>query len=97
MKNSTIELPTIDLRLDAVPLQVAMQTLMWLQEDVYLLGEGKIQRVNPGAVPPPTVHDPSTLLRFYILHCVAVPLLASVLIALHFWRVRKDGGISGPL
>ena len=40
---------------------------------------------------------PSTLLRFYILHCVAVPLLASVLMALHFWRVRKDGGISGPL
>ncbi|MCZ6678780.1 MAG: cytochrome b N-terminal domain-containing protein [Candidatus Poribacteria bacterium] len=44
-----------------------------------------------------TIVGPSTLLRFYILHCVAVPLLASVLIALHFWRVRKDGGISGPL
>jgi quinol-cytochrome oxidoreductase complex cytochrome b subunit len=42
------------------------------------------------------VSDP-TLLRFYILHCVAVPILASVLMALHFWRVRKDGGISGPL
>ena len=44
-----------------------------------------------------TIVGPSTLLRFYILHCVAVPLLASVLMALHFWRVRKDGGISGPL
>ena len=42
------------------------------------------------------VSDP-TLLRFYILHCVGVPILASVLMALHFWRVRKDGGISGPL
>ncbi len=38
-----------------------------------------------------------TLNRFYILHCVALPVLASVLMAIHFWRVRKDGGISGPL
>jgi quinol-cytochrome oxidoreductase complex cytochrome b subunit len=36
------------------------------------------------------------LIRFYVLHCVAIPLLAVVLIAVHFWRVRKDGGISGP-
>ena len=39
----------------------------------------------------------NTLLRFYVLHCVAVPLAAALLIAVHFWRVRKDGGISGPL
>src|SRR5262245_54603615 len=38
-----------------------------------------------------------TLLRFYVLHCVAIPLAAALLIAVHFWRVRKDGGISGPL
>ncbi len=38
-----------------------------------------------------------TLLRFYVLHCLAVPFLAVVLMAVHFWRVRKDGGISGPL
>lgn len=38
-----------------------------------------------------------TLNRFYILHCVAIPLAVAVLIAVHFWRVRKDGGISGPL
>jgi len=37
------------------------------------------------------------LLRFYVLHCVGLPLVASVLMAVHFWRVRKDGGISGPL
>ena len=37
------------------------------------------------------------LLRFYVLHCVAIPLGAGVLMAIHFWRVRKDGGISGPL
>ena len=39
----------------------------------------------------------STLLRFYVLHCIAVPVMAMVLMAVHFWRVRKDGGISGPL
>ena len=39
----------------------------------------------------------ATLNRFYILHCVAIPLVAAGLIAIHFWRVRKDGGISQPL
>jgi quinol-cytochrome oxidoreductase complex cytochrome b subunit len=39
----------------------------------------------------------STLLRFYVFHCVAVPLIMAFLIAVHFWRVRKDGGISAPL
>jgi cytochrome b6 len=39
----------------------------------------------------------TTLLRFYVLHCVGVPLIAAVLMAVHFWRIRKDGGISGPL
>ena len=37
------------------------------------------------------------LLRFYVLHCVGLPLAIGVLMAVHFWRVRKDGGISGPL
>lgn len=39
----------------------------------------------------------ATLLRFYVLHCVFIPLVAATLMAIHFWRVRKDGGISGPL
>ena len=38
-----------------------------------------------------------TLNRFYVLHCVAIPLLAALGMAVHFWRIRKDGGISGPL
>jgi len=37
------------------------------------------------------------LLRFYVLHCVGLPLGIAVLMAVHFWRVRKDDGISGPL
>jgi cytochrome b6 len=38
----------------------------------------------------------ATLLRFYVLHCVAVPFLMAFVLAVHFWRVRKDGGLSGP-
>ncbi len=39
----------------------------------------------------------NALLRFYVLHCVFIPVIAITLIAVHFWRIRKDGGISGPL
>jgi quinol-cytochrome oxidoreductase complex cytochrome b subunit len=39
----------------------------------------------------------ATLLRFYVLHCIAVPFIAMIFMAVHFWRIRKDGGISGPL
>jgi len=35
----------------------------------------------------------NALLRFYVLHCVTLPLAAVVLIAVHFWRIRKDGGL----
>ncbi len=38
-----------------------------------------------------------TLNRFYVLHCVAIPLAAAFGMAIHFWRIRKDGGISGPM
>src|ERR1700693_5947360 len=37
------------------------------------------------------------LLRFYVLHCVGLPLGIAVLMAVHFWRVRKDGGSCGDL
>ena len=35
----------------------------------------------------------NALLRFYVLHCVILPLFAVIFIAVHFWRIRKDGGI----
>ena len=34
-----------------------------------------------------------TLVRFYVLHCIILPLFIVLLIALHFWRIRKDGGL----
>lgn len=37
-----------------------------------------------------------TLLRFYVLHCIVLPGFAAFLIALHFWRIRKDGGLARP-
>ena len=36
----------------------------------------------------------NALLRFYVLHCVILPLAAVVLIAVHFWRIQKDGGLT---
>jgi quinol-cytochrome oxidoreductase complex cytochrome b subunit len=35
----------------------------------------------------------NALLRFYVLHCVILPLVAIVFLAVHFWRIRKDGGL----
>jgi quinol-cytochrome oxidoreductase complex cytochrome b subunit len=37
----------------------------------------------------------NALLRFYVLHCVLLPLGMVLTIALHLWRVRKDGGLAG--
>lgn len=36
------------------------------------------------------------LVRFYVLHVVILPGIISILIAIHFWRIRKDGGLSHP-
>ncbi|HLE81367.1 MAG TPA: cytochrome b N-terminal domain-containing protein, partial [Dehalococcoidia bacterium] len=38
------------------------------------------------------------LIRFYTLHVALLPLALIVLVSLHLWRVRKDGGLaaSGP-
>ena len=38
-----------------------------------------------------------TLLRWYALHVWLLPLALLIFVSIHFWRVRKDGGISGPM
>lgn len=38
----------------------------------------------------PELGEP-TLLRFYVLHCLALPALGLVLCMYHFWRIRRDG------
>jgi quinol-cytochrome oxidoreductase complex cytochrome b subunit len=67
-----------------------------------LLSIGDIQLVHSGsdvrfALLGGRFVGAGALLRFYILHCVAIPAAAVILMAVHFWRIRKDGGISGPL
>ena len=34
------------------------------------------------------------LLRFYVLHCVVVPFVMVLLMAVHFYRVRRNGGVA---
>jgi quinol-cytochrome oxidoreductase complex cytochrome b subunit len=36
------------------------------------------------------------LLRFYVLHVAVLPGAITLLVAVHFWRIRKDGGLSRP-
>ena len=36
------------------------------------------------------------LLRFYVLHVAVLPLVLSTFVAVHFWRIRKDGGLAKP-
>src|SRR5215475_8770909 len=43
-----------------------------------------------------SIVDANALLRSYIWHCIGIPIVASIFMAVHFWRIRKDGGISGP-
>jgi hypothetical protein len=57
-----------------------------------------------GSTPPPAVGDfvkfmligdyqvgQNALIRFYTLHVVALPLVLAIFLAVHFWRIRKDG------
>ena len=57
--------------------------LLGKQVNILLLGDLEISQ--------------NTLIRFYTLHVIALPLVLSLLLAVHFWRVRQDGGISQPL
>ena len=57
-----------------------------------------------GSTPPPALGDfihfllvgdyavgQNALIRFYTLHVIGLPLLLSTFLAVHFWRIRKDG------
>ncbi len=36
------------------------------------------------------------LIRFYLLHVMILPIAIVLLMAVHFWRIRKDGGLARP-
>ncbi len=38
----------------------------------------------------------SALIRFYVLHVMVLPGVVTFLVAIHLWRVRKDGGLARP-
>lgn len=39
----------------------------------------------------------AALIRFYTLHVIGLPLAAAVFMVVHFWRIRRDGGMARPL
>ncbi len=39
----------------------------------------------------------AALIRFYTLHVIGLPLIAAVFMLVHFWRIRRDGGLARPL
>jgi len=42
------------------------------------------------------VVGPEALIRFYLFHVMILPLALVALMAVHFWRIRKDGGLVRP-
>ncbi len=36
------------------------------------------------------------LIRFYVLHVMVLPIAMCILLGVHFWRIRKDGGLTRP-
>ncbi|HSJ55241.1 MAG TPA: cytochrome b N-terminal domain-containing protein [Anaerolineae bacterium] len=58
---------------------------------VPLVGQGLSRLVLAG----PEVGQ-GALSNFYALHVAVLPALAAATLGYHFWRVRKDGGISRP-
>ena len=41
-----------------------------------------------------TIIGQNTLIRFYVLHVFFLPVVATVGIVWHMWRIRKDGGLA---
>ncbi len=39
----------------------------------------------------------AALSRFFMMHVIFLPVTLMVFLGLHFWRIRKDGGISRPV
>jgi quinol---cytochrome c reductase cytochrome b subunit, bacillus type len=39
----------------------------------------------------------AALIRFYTFHVLLLPLAAAIFMAVHFWRIRRDGGLARPL
>ncbi|QQR75367.1 MAG: cytochrome b N-terminal domain-containing protein [Holophagales bacterium] len=60
-----------------------------IASSVPLVGESMRELLLGGR----TIEQP-TLIRFYVLHVIALPGLLGILFLYHMWRVRKDGGLA---
>jgi quinol-cytochrome oxidoreductase complex cytochrome b subunit len=59
------------------------------------------QYVDPGGLMKVILLGSSTvgedaLVRFNLFHVILLPLILTLLLGVHFWRIRKDGGLSRP-
>ena len=43
-----------------------------------------------------TVPGQESLTRVYLLHIILLPFFICIFLGVHFWRIRKDGGLSRP-
>jgi len=43
-----------------------------------------------------TTPGKETLIRVYFLHIMLLPLILFIFMGVHFWRIRKDGGLTKP-
>jgi len=63
-----------------------------LPRQVPVVGDMTVRTALGGTAPGEAV-----LLRFYMWHCAGLPTLLVLLAVLHFWKVRRDGGVRVPL
>ena len=62
---------------------------------------GITQHFDPGGLTKQLLLGANTvggeaLIRFHLLHVMVLPLLLFAVLGVHFWRIRKDGGMSRP-
>jgi len=70
------------------------QLSLWAtQTGMELINSTFFGGVAMGILVPDGVGQPLSLLRFYILHIMLVPLSILLLSFLHFYRIRKDKGV----
>ncbi len=70
------------------------QLSLWAtQTGMELVGTTLVGPHVRGILVPDGVGEPVSLLRFYILHIVLLPLLILALSGIHFYRIRKDKGL----
>jgi len=70
------------------------QLSLWAtQTGMELVNSTFFGRVVTGILVPDGVGQPLSLLRFYILHIMLMPLSVLLLSFLHFYRIRKDKGV----